>query len=269
MYDNKLTKSITILMAVTGAVAMPRYNATMRVKARQLPNPPAALPENAPEDAIKYQPVLDYDTDSCYNVPAIDKDGNTAEGLDAAGDKTGGCRDAGDLDNQNVYSRTRCNNGWCAHMYEHYFEKDATGNPFSGGHKHDWENIVVVVKDGEGHPAIVAASAHDNYETKNWDEIPQQDTHPKIVYHQDGGGTHAFRFAKGDNGDEPPENHKGEWIRGALVDYMGFPTAEIRQKLFDTWPSGVCPKTQDSVFAEYLEKAIGDRAPGFDPKTDG
>lgn len=37
---------------------------------------------------------------------------------------TDSCRDATDLDNNNVYSRSRCNNGWCAHLYEYYFEKD-------------------------------------------------------------------------------------------------------------------------------------------------
>ncbi|KAF4978210.1 hypothetical protein FZEAL_5371 [Fusarium zealandicum] len=268
MYDNTLIKGVTVLMAVAGAVALPRQGGEMKTKVRRA-DPPAALPENAPEGAIKFQPVVDYDKDSCYNVAAIDKDGNVAEGLETDGDLSAGCRDEADLNNQNVYSRTRCNNGWCAHMYEFYFEKDSSGR--GGGHKHDWENIVVVVRDGEDHPAIVAASAHGGYSTKNWDEIQQQDSHPKIVYHKDGGSTHAFRFAKTNGGDEPPENHRGEWIRCPLVDYMGFPTAEIRQKLFDTWPSGdkPAPKTQDSVFAEYLDKAIGDRAEGFDTKTDG
>lgn len=53
--------------------------------------------------------------------------------------------------------------------YEHYFQKDvalqhATGD-FSG-HRHEWENIVIWVKDGDNMPSYVSASQHDSYETK-------------------------------------------------------------------------------------------------------
>ncbi len=45
-------------------------------------DPPAALPQSASDDELKWQPSLDFDTDGCYNTPAIDADGNVAEGLD-------------------------------------------------------------------------------------------------------------------------------------------------------------------------------------------
>lgn len=106
-----MTKGLAIFMAVSGVLALPHE--TTKNTARQLPDPPAALDENAPEDTIKFQPVLDYDTDSCYNVAAIDKDGNVAQGLDTKGDITEGCREPKDLDNQNVYVRKRCNGDWC------------------------------------------------------------------------------------------------------------------------------------------------------------
>lgn len=52
-------------------------------------------------------------------------------------------RDPPQLANSNAYSRKRCNNGYCAVMYEYYFEKDqAVAGTFLGGHRHDWENIV-------------------------------------------------------------------------------------------------------------------------------
>lgn len=44
-------------------------------------NPPTALPQKATANDLRWQPSLDFDTDSCYNVPAIDKDGNIAQGL--------------------------------------------------------------------------------------------------------------------------------------------------------------------------------------------
>lgn len=57
--------------------------------------------------------------------------------------------------------------------YEHYFERDATGSG-SGGHIHDWENIVVGWKKGAEVPEFVAASAHDGYSTKAWSDIQQR-----------------------------------------------------------------------------------------------
>ena len=44
--------------------------------------PPSALPPNASDDELKWQPSMDFDRDGCYNTPAIDADGNVAEGLD-------------------------------------------------------------------------------------------------------------------------------------------------------------------------------------------
>ena len=44
--------------------------------------PPSALPPNASGDELKWQPSMDFDRDGCYNTPAIDADGNVAEGLD-------------------------------------------------------------------------------------------------------------------------------------------------------------------------------------------
>ena len=55
------------------------------------------------------------------------------------------------------------------------------------------EHIVVFVQGDEA--KIVAASAHGDYDTKNAADVRWDGTHPKIVYHKDGGSTHAFRFA--------------------------------------------------------------------------
>lgn len=77
-------------------------------------DPPPAIPSCATGGDAKWQPVMDFDTDGCYNTPAIGPDGALAEGLDncyTTGES--GCRDESDLDGNNVYSRARCNNGWC------------------------------------------------------------------------------------------------------------------------------------------------------------
>src|SRR6478736_3299237 len=71
---------------------------------------------NADEDSLRYQPALDFDKDSCYHTAAIDRDGVVNKGLSIHGGITRDCRDRNRLDNANVYTRKRCNNGWCAYM---------------------------------------------------------------------------------------------------------------------------------------------------------
>ncbi|KAG5980305.1 hypothetical protein E4U55_004170 [Claviceps digitariae] len=235
---------------------------------------PKALPQSTSSDAMHYQPVLDYDGDSCYNVPAIDAQGNIASGLKAAytSNISGGCRDPKHLDNQNVYVRSRCNNGWCAYMYEHYFEKDVGLEHVSGvasGHRHEWENIVVVVKNGEGFPRLVAASAHDGYITHMPSERHPlrtrfQGAHPKIVYHKNGVGTHSFRFATIE--DEIVENDKQRWVRGALVEWNAWPSTALRDRMVRAFVNtGTEPKISDVHFAKYLSKAIKHKIPHFNP----
>jgi hypothetical protein len=140
-------------------------------------------------------------------VPAIGADGFLNPGMHCTESPQGGCRDAVDLDNNNVYSRSRCNNGWCAHMYGYYFEKDTSG-PACNGHRHDWEHIVVWTKNDQ--PQYVSVSAHGGFLIKHANNVRWTGTHPKVVYHKDGGLTHAFRFATAD--DEAIENHRGVWF---------------------------------------------------------
>lgn len=124
----KGTPTIIAMLSVAGsAIALPFTTTGVDVvstaiagaagPANSRPSPPRALPQNASERALQFQPLLDYDLDSCYNVPAIDAQGNLAQGLKSTyQSNTRDCRDEEDLDNQNVYVRERCNNGWCAYM---------------------------------------------------------------------------------------------------------------------------------------------------------
>lgn len=78
------------------------------------------------------------------------------------------------------------------------------------------------------------------------------------MYHKDGAGTHAFRFGK--LSDENIKNDKHKWVRGALVDWNGFPTFELRDRMVRAFVNtGTEPKISDAHFAKYLEKAIGKR----------
>lgn len=193
--------------------------------------------------------------DSCYNVPAIGTDGTLNPGRDPCDQMDGpsaGCREPGDLDNNNVYARTRCNNGWCAYMYAYYMQVDA--RELCGGHRHDWEHVVVWV-EGED-VRYVSAGAHAGYDVRKIEDVLLDNGHPKIVYHKDGTSTHAMRFAKEED-DNPVENARGAWFYGAVVSYYGFPTAELRDKMCaQDWGKGHIDFI-DVSFSSALDSAKG------------
>ncbi|KAK0655135.1 necrosis inducing protein-domain-containing protein [Cercophora newfieldiana] len=235
---------------------------------------PNRLPQCANADDLTFQPVLDFDTDGCYNVPAIGAEGwlNPGMGCTAGSSPQGGCRDIWDLDNNQVYSRTRCNNNWCAHMYGYYFEKDWRDGLCAIGHVHDWEHVVVWtrVENGQRVAKYVAASAHGKYNIKARGDasLRWEGTHPKIVYHRDdaNGGTHAFRFANA--GDDRIENHYGRWFAGALLSYRGYPSEGLRSRLLGAdWGSAKID-FKDAEFQNALNKARPSEASAFNSGTD-
>ncbi|MFD8194683.1 NPP1 family protein [Streptomyces wuyuanensis] len=100
------------------------------------------------------------------------------------------------MEQSNSYSRPKCNNGWCAIMYALYAEK----------------------------AKYVSVSAHGDWLTRHgWDmRFDPSGTHPKIVYHKDGPGTHALRFA--DSADDAVENSTGGWFYPRLIGWeWGYP----------------------------------------------
>jgi hypothetical protein len=215
--------------------------------------PPPALPANADAQERTFEPVYDYDKDGCYSTPAIDANGNLNGGLNPTGALNGGCRDQSDLDNTNSYSRAKCNNGWCAIAYGLYFEKDqAVAGSGIGGHRHDWEHVVVLVQNDQ--VKYVSTSAHGGFSIYGSDQIRfDGSTHAKIVYHKDGIRTHAFR--PGGAGDEPPENHYGAWQYADLVGWNGYP-AGIRDKLSNANFGSATFGLKDASFNGLLQKAM-------------
>ncbi|WP_405621309.1 NPP1 family protein [Streptomyces sp. NBC_01508] len=225
-----------------------------------LADPPGALPANADGLEQTFQPGYDYDTDGCYPTPAIGPDGTVNPGLNPSGALNGQCRDSWDLDNTNGYSRTKCDNGWCAIIYGLYFEKDqAVVGSSLGGHRNDWEHVVVWVRNDQAQ--YVSTSAHGNFDIHTRDQIRWDGTHPKVVYHKDGVGTHAFRAAN--TNDEPPENHYGAWQFPGLVGWNGYP-AGLRDKLSQADFGSAVFGLKDGNFNGHLEKAKPAGIP-FDP----
>jgi len=218
------------------------------------------LPQNAEGLDQTFSPAYDYDTDGCYTTAAIGLDGTLNPGLRLGGDVNGRCHDHAQLANANTYSRSRCNNGWCAVMYASYFEKDqATLGPAAIGHTHDWEHVVVWISDNE--VRYVSVSQHSGYQVAARSSIRFDGTHPKIVYHKDGPSTHCFRFAGA--ADDRVENATGGWFFPRLVGWNGYP-AGFRDKLMAADFGAATIKIKDGDFAYALGRSMPSGIP-FDP----
>jgi hypothetical protein len=122
-----------------------------------------SLPVTASEGALKFQPLMDWDTDTCYQTAAIGADGTVNPGLSWSSDVRE-CRSEDRLLHSNTYSREKCNNYWCAYMYGYYSEMDYVTRLFgASGHDNDWEHVIVWTLHDE--VMFVSWSAHGNCET--------------------------------------------------------------------------------------------------------
>lgn len=235
MYVSDIVLAAAVLVPLAGAAAVPHIQAREYV--------PTKLTLSAPIEELRVQPAIDFDTDSCYNVAAIGADGTFAEGMPAKGQFEAGCRDEADMDNSNVYSRRRCNNGACVTIYDYYFEKDITLKTGTGGYRHDIEHVAVWTTSKNNKITYVATSAHGKYSVRDRKDVlfyndNQGGEFPLVVYHKDGALTHTFRFAsKGDV--DRPENHKKVFWRSSLVGWKNYPTTQLRDSLMaHAWKDG-------------------------------
>ena len=127
LLNNRLTmRSLPSTFLLAGAVLTTSVGATPANAIRDAINITprdirGSLPAASDPMESKFQPAMDFDKDGCYYTSAMDPNGNMNPGLGAANGVPpnclrAGCRDNNRLENNNVYSRKRCNNGWCAIM---------------------------------------------------------------------------------------------------------------------------------------------------------
>lgn len=199
----------------------------------------------------KYMPLFDYDTNGCFPAAAVDASGKLNGGLKNTGAIVGGCRN-NHLGKANTYTQAWCKNGWCAYIYALYFEKDQAQNGIDvGGHKHDWESVVVFQKQGEEKPRFLAASRHGGYSTHPINEVPMSGNRVEIVYHKDGSSTHAFRFAKW--GEVPRAQGENIWDQPALVDIQTMDDTPRNALWNSKWGDANFPLTGN--FQDNINKA--------------
>lgn len=116
-------------------------------------------------------------------------------GLQDTGSSEGGCRDP---NKGQIYTRGAWYKGRFGIMYAYYFPKDApiSGN-VAGGHRHDWENLVVWIDNpANANPRILgaAASAHGKYEKSA--NPPRVGNSIKVEYYTRFPLNHALQFTE-------------------------------------------------------------------------
>ena len=163
-------------------------------------------------DLSKGKIVFDFDRDSCLASSPIIQDGTdykANEGLDVK--NTGGlsdnCSYVDQLASADVLYKNVCavtphsiTESYCAQVFAIYTVKDMSGK--SAGHAHDLEHVVLWMKNGKVDE--VGTSAHDGLTNKivrlfprlsRYSDKPNYNSFT-VVYHKDGGTTHALRPSK-------------------------------------------------------------------------
>ncbi|RYP80179.1 hypothetical protein DL769_002592 [Monosporascus sp. CRB-8-3] len=217
---------------------------------------------DATEGALKWQPVLDFDRDTCYHTAAISPDGSTNKGLEPSADVSE-CRSENRLWHSNTYARERCNHSWCAYMYGYYSEMDHLDFWGTGMHRHDWEHAIVWTLHDK--VTYVSWSAHGDYTTAHHTEVRFEGTHPKLVAHHGSSNTASLRLAKED--DDDIENALGHWFTGHLVSRETMDDGLGHKLMITDWGDAHID-LNDQRFGKALDSAMPWDArnnEGFDP----
>ena len=203
----------------------------------------ARLSGSVNADEARFLPDLEV-VNGCQPYAAVQDDGSYSAGIKATGSETGACM--GNGSGQTIV-RSRCeDSGICAYMYALYFPKDqgmVAGVATPGvGHRHEWENVVVWVRDGA--VAAVSFSQHHGYEIKPVDQVTMRGSAVSVQYGTGGDTTHSFRPGSG-GGSPMPSSVSLESITSAARSTFNVP---------DTWGEIDFPERNDN-FATKLAKA--------------
>lgn len=138
------------------------------------------FPDGAPGYMKTFQPYLAV-VSGCVPFAAVDAAGNVNGGLKNSGAMNGGCsRSPGQ-----VYVRAAPYRGECAVMYAWYFPKDQNvDGPGNGGHRHDWENVVVWLSSCDEDARVNAVSYSDHRVYIKTTAPQMEGTHPLVAYLQ-------------------------------------------------------------------------------------
>ena len=121
-------------------------------------------------DLQKFRPIMSFDSNSCLPIAAIEQIGTSDTYKINRGESdrhtSRNCRTASLTQAYgNSICQTHGGNRYCAHVYAFYFEKDRAQTFNSTGHTHDWEHVIMWVKDG----VVRFMTTSDHRGTEQWD----------------------------------------------------------------------------------------------------
>ncbi|KAF7927052.1 uncharacterized protein EAE98_006436 [Botrytis deweyae] len=240
------TKLLYLLAAAAAVKGAPIEESNITARAVVPHNSIRPWPENVPGGALgntlrEFEPYI-HIAHGCKPYSAVDGYGNTSGGLQDSSDPTGFCNDP-------QYGQTYVRGGWSGGrygiMYAWYWPKDhpAAGN-LVGGHRHDWEHVIVWVNNPEvANPVLIGAAASGHGGVSKTTNPPRQGTRPKVEYFVQFPKNHALQFTNTPGVDLP-------------MMWWGF-LPEVSKKALnvrDLFGAAVCPFNDDN-FANNLAKA--------------
>ncbi|RMZ78198.1 hypothetical protein DV738_g4043, partial [Chaetothyriales sp. CBS 135597] len=204
---------------------------------------------------LQYQPRL-YVVNGCVPFPAVDASEVkqkevkiltvASAGLAPSGLANGDC----DSSTGQVYSRAGSYGSYYLIMYSWYMPKDIP-NILEGavgiGHRHDWENVVVVLASQSTSASLVglAASYHGDYETCSGTGCSSylSGNYPRIRYYSAGSVLdHSLGFTTTVGGTQP------------LIAWASLPAVARTALTNKDWGDAIVPFL-DSNFDSYLAEA--------------
>ncbi|QSZ31409.1 hypothetical protein DSL72_000974 [Monilinia vaccinii-corymbosi] len=148
---------------------------------------------------LAYKPYLKV-VNGCVPYPAVDAAGNTSGGLKPEGTSDSGCSSS----TGQVYVRGGQYGSHYAVMYSWYFPKDEPSSKI--GHRHDWEGVIVWLKDGTStnaaNIAAVCPSAHGGWDCST-NAYSLAGTSPLIQYMSTWPLDHSLSLTNVKGGQQP------------------------------------------------------------------
>lgn len=234
----RLKKVLTVGFLVTQFVGINSASAASRPHDHISP-----LTNGANKTSDRFLPRLSVNG-GCRPYTAVDKDGNYNAGLQDSGSENGKCTSK---EKAQVYSRAkRVNANTHGIMYAYYFPKDNGYIVPSIGHRHDWEHVIVFVRNmnKSGETIVGAAySAHGGVSTTRSPNKSGNQIYINYDYH--GSVTHSFK--EGSSGSN--SGHK-------LITWSKLPAKPKNTLNKQSFGSAVVPlKDSNNRFNNLIEQA--------------
>lgn len=221
---------------------------------------------NATDEQLKYLPYFVLSKDGCMPAPAIDAESRLSFGLPHTRSVNGDCLPLGKA---NIYSQKLSVGASTALAYALYFPKDGAA-PFGvGGHRHDWEYVIVWTKDEQ--VTAVTFHQHKGWYTQPRGQIELREEHPVIyvgrakhgMYHKQHAGPGGVWSGICYFCDDRGKNASIWYAPDALLDVDLLSPLAKRLLSLKLWGKANSPFRDDVFLADAQAIAAGERCRGL------